>query len=381
MKKILSFLTFLLIFVSCNNHQNVKHKPEADLTDIINKINAKDSTALKTLINNNNVNLFDTTGVNLLTRAVMTADYNIVKLLLDKGAKTNLINKTKTGSTPLMMASGYKSLNIAKLLLKKGADVNIQDNNGDPAIHWSAYYGNLAFTKLMLDSGAKTDLKSIHSDGVMRVALKEYNDSIVDFLIDNKISIFNVQKDNVALINAVKQNDVNSFKNLVNKENVNARDEAGNTLLIIASNMGNLSIVELLIENKADVNAMNPVGLTALNKATFYNNNKIAKYLISKGADINLTVKRFVLSPIVAAIRGNNLEMGKILLNKGANINMVDGINNFSPIMWATLYQNKEFVKLLLQYKPDLSIISKYKTTVFDMTQDNEILKLLNNEK
>ena len=377
MKKNLSFLVFLLSFVSCLNTQN---KPGAQLANIISKIEAKDSTALKTLINDSNVDLFDTVGVNLLTRAVMTADYNIVKILLDNGANPNLINKTKTGSTPLMMASGYKSLKIAKLLLKKGADVNIPDNNGDPAIHWSAYYGNLTFTKLMLENGAKTDSKSIHSDGVMQVALKEYKDSIVDLLIENGISIYDVKKDNIALINAVKQNDINLFEKLINKDNVNARDEAGNTLLILASNKGSLAIVQLLVENKADINAINPVGQTALNKAIFSNNNEVAKYLIEKGADINLTDKRFVLCPLVAAIRGNNLEMGKLLLEKGADLNVVDGVNNFSPIMWATSYQNKEFVKLLLKYKPDLSIVSSYETTVFDMTQDKEILKLLNNK-
>ena len=382
MKKTLYYLLLLLIIASCNNNtERTKKMSDTDLTQLFVNIKNKDSIALKKMIDKTNVNSFDTSGVNLLSRAVITGDFNIVKILMDMGANPNLTNKTKMSTTPLMMASGYKSLDIANYLLKNGADVDIQDGNGDPVIHWSAYYGNIPFTKLMLEKGAKTDLKSIHSNGVMQVALKEYQDSIVDLLIDYKISIFKVDPKNIAILDAVKQNNINAVKSLLNENNLNSRDDAGNTLLITASSKGYSDIVKYLVDKGALIDALNPVGQTALNKAIYFGNNKIAKYLISKNADINLTDERFVLLPLVAAVRGNNLEMGRLLLKNGADINRIDSINSFSPIMWATAYQNKEFIQLLLQYKPDLTIISKYNATVFDMTKDTGILKLLKNRK
>ena len=332
------------------------------------------------MINEHNVNSFDTNGVNLLTHGVMTGDLNIVKIIGEKGANPNLKNKTQMGSTPLMMTSEYKSLEIPKYLIKKGANINIQDNNGDPVINWSAYYGNVPFTRLMLENGAKTNLKSIHSDGVLQVALKEWQDSIVDLLLEHNVFIHQVQENSMELINALKNNNLPLFESLLNKNNLNTRDGASNTLLMIAAKNGYFELVKYLIEEGADINAINSVGQTALNLSIYFAKNDIANFLIQKGADVNKTDSKYILTPLVAAIRSNNLVLGEVLLRKGANINTTDGTNNFSPIMWATLYQNKDFVSLLLKYNPDLSIISKYKQNVFEMTGNKEILKILKNE-
>lgn len=378
MKTLVNHLLIVLLFVGCtSNEKQTKETPIKDLQVILKSINNKDSLSLQKEINKSNVNSFDTSGVNILSRAVMTGDLNLVKILGENGANPNLKNKTSMGSTPLMMASEYKSLGIAKYLLKKGADIDIQDNNGDPAIHWSAYYGNVPFTRFMLENGAKTNLKSIHSDGVMQVALKEWKDSVVDLLLEYKVNIYNVQENSKDLINAVKNNNYSLFRGLVNKNNINTRDGSGNTLLMIAAQKGFIKIVEYLVDEGVDIDEVNSVGQTALNLAVYFGQNSIANYLIEKGANVNKTDNRFILSPLIAAIRSNNLEIGKILLMKGADVNSADGINNFSPIMWATLYQNKDFIILLLKYFPDLSIVSKYKQNVFEMTNDKEILKLL----
>ncbi|MBZ0326576.1 MAG: ankyrin repeat domain-containing protein [Altibacter sp.] len=381
MKILANFLLVALIATSSNiTAQNTQQKSENNVQEIIKFINNKDSLSLKKVINEHNVNSFDTTGVNMLTLGVLTGDLNIVKIIGDKGANPNLKNKTQMGSTPLMMASNSKSLEIAKYLIKKGADINIQDNNGDPVINWSAYYGNVPFTKLMLENGAKTNLKSIHSDGVMGVALKEWKDDVVNLLLEHNVSVHKVDENSLDLINAVKNNDFSLFKSLLNKDNINTRDGASNTLLMTAAKNGYFEMVTYLIAEGADINAINSVGQTALNLSVFYGKNSIAEFLIQNEADVNKTDNRFILTPLTAAIRSNNMALGEILLQKGAKINTTDGINNFSPIMWATLYQNKDFVSLLLQYNPDLSIISKYNQNVFEMTTDKEILKILKDE-
>ncbi|MCB0536576.1 MAG: ankyrin repeat domain-containing protein [Bacteroidetes bacterium] len=381
MKALVNLILIVLTAASSNIYaQNTPEKSGNNLPEIIKFINNKDSTALKKVINEHNVNSFDTNGVNLLTLGVITGDLNIVKIIGEKGANPNLKNKTQMGSTPLMMASEYKSLEIAKYLIKKGADINIQDNNGDPVINWSAYYGNVPFTKLMLENGAITNLRSIHSDGVMQVALKEWQDSIVDLLLEYNVVIHKVKEDSEDLIFALKNSNFSLFKSLLNKDNINTRDGASNTLLMIAAKNGYFEMVKYLIEEGANINEINAVGQTALNLSVFFGKNSIANFLVQNGADVNKTDNQFILSPLVAAIRADNLALGKILLQKGADINSTDGTNNFSPIMWATLYQNKDFVSLLLKYNPDLSIISKYNQNVFEMTENNEILKMLKNE-
>ncbi|MCP5062773.1 MAG: hypothetical protein GY936_09940 [Ignavibacteriae bacterium] len=349
-----------------------------DIPKILTAIKNKNLKKLNLLVNKNNANAFDSVGVNLLTHAVMTKDLNIVKLFIDKGADPNLQNNTSSQSTPLMMATNDETIEIARHLIRSGADINLQDKNGDPAIHWSAYSGEIDLTKLLLDKGAKTNLKSIHADGVMQVALKEWQDSIVTLLIEYDKGIIIVNQKNKPLIDAVRKNDIQSVEKYLNKKNSNTIDEAGTSLLIIASKNGYINIVKLLLQNGANINAMNLAGHTALNKAVWLKKNRIAKYLIEQGADINKTDKHFILPPLVAAVRSNNLELGKILLKSGANINTQNGIDNFTPIIWAAIYENIDFVKLLLQYKPDLSIVSKYDNKdIFELTSNQKILNLL----
>lgn len=377
--KVLAYFILIALFMASSHSaiQKTKETSENNLLEIVKFINDKDGISLSNLVNKSNVDSFDSTGVSLISLAVMTGDLNIVKIIGEKDANPNIKNRTSMESTPLMMASGYKSLEIAKYLIEKGANIDLQDNNGDPVIHWSAYYGNVLFTKLMLDNNAKTNLKSIHSDGVMQVALKEWQDSIVDLLLEYEVTIHSVQNHSNKLIKAVKNNDFSSFSSLLNKKDINTKDGAGNTLLMIAANKGYFEIVKYLVLEGAAINELNSVGHTALNLAVNFGKNSIAKYLIEQGANVNKTDHRFILTPLLAAIRSNNLEMGELLLANGADVNTKDGTNNFSPIMWATAYQNKSFVSLLLKQHPDLSIISNYEQNVFEMTQDKEILKLL----
>jgi len=380
----LIFLPVIILFSSCNKKlTGVKTKNITTETDSLFKaVHNMDIKTLSKYLNNKNVNSFDSTGRTLLCRAIKTKNKNIVKILLDKGANPDLQNEKGYLNTPLMECSNYNLVDIAKLLIDKGANINIQDKNGDPVIHWTAYYGQVAFTKLLLDKNANTYTKSIHSNkGVMQVALKQYQDSIVDLLLQYKITLFKVEQKNIKIIDAAKNNNLHYLKLNITQSNINTRDQTAATLLIIASQRGYFDLVKFLIKNNADIDITNSVGQTALNLATYYGHYSVAIYLINNNANVNKADEKFILTPLIAASIKNRIKIGELLLKKGANINTGDGINNFTPLFWAAAYNNIDFVKLLLNYNPDISVISKYKTDVFKMTSDKEILKLLNDYK
>jgi ankyrin repeat protein len=383
MKKPIANLSILIVLIiGCTNEVKLpKETSIEEIENIVSTINDKNLAKLDTLANPGNVNSLDSSGVSLLSRAVLSREFDAVELLIEKGAEPNLRNDTRTKSTPLMMCANYDLVSTAEYLIGKGAEIDVQDSNGDPVINWSAYMGELAFTKMLLDKGAKTDFKSIHSDNTMGVALKEWHDSIVDLLIDYGKGVHEVDDNERPLIAAVKANDIAFMKGHLNHENSNTLDEAGNSLLIIAANKGYFEILKILLLNHAEIDAMNPAGHTALNKAVFSQNNDIAKYLLANGADVNKANVRFMLPPLVAAARSNNLEMAKILLEKGADVNTRNTIDNFTPIVWASIYDHIDMVKLLLAYNPDLSVVSKYGEDIFQMTGNPEILKLLNGNK
>ena len=60
------------------------------------------------------------------------ADYNIIRLFLEKGANPNLADKN--GKTPLMNAAYKGNLAIVKMLMEFGADPNLKDSSGQSSL-------------------------------------------------------------------------------------------------------------------------------------------------------------------------------------------------------------------------------------------------------
>ena len=67
--------------------------------------------------------------------------------------------------------------------------------------------------------------------------------------------------------------------------NINIRDSAGNTPLIVSCQNGHIDIAKMLVESGADVRCSNNKGNTALHFCFAYGYDDLGKYLISKGAD------------------------------------------------------------------------------------------------
>ena len=78
------------------------------------------------------VNAKDKDGATALIRAAHWGHLDVVRLLLEKGADVNAINKVQI---PLMTATDQGRLEVVKLLLEKGADFNTKDKDGATGIH------------------------------------------------------------------------------------------------------------------------------------------------------------------------------------------------------------------------------------------------------
>lgn len=97
-------------------------------------------------------------GVPLLCVATRNDSKEMLELLLEKGADINEVSEDR-GYSPVMDAVWRKNYEIAKLLIDRGADLSIMSSDGQSILVLAVGNGNSKIVKLLLDSGADPDVK------------------------------------------------------------------------------------------------------------------------------------------------------------------------------------------------------------------------------
>ena len=117
---------------------------------------------------------------------------DIVKLLLDRGAKID--EKNNKGQTAMMFASlkGFKE--IVKLLLDYGANVDEKNNEGYTAMMFASLKGFKEVVKLLLDYGAEVDEKNNKGFNAILCALFNKHTDIVKLLYEKKTNSVDIKR-------------------------------------------------------------------------------------------------------------------------------------------------------------------------------------------
>jgi uncharacterized protein len=127
----------------------------------------KDSTETRTVFTNQ---WLDENGATPFLRASQSGDIVLMKLLLAHGADPKI--ETALHVTALQVAAGIgwvegityewssaQTLEAVKLLLDLGLDPNAQADTGRVALHGAAHKGSTAVAQLLVDHGAKLDIR------------------------------------------------------------------------------------------------------------------------------------------------------------------------------------------------------------------------------
>ena len=127
------------------------------------------------------------------------------------------------------------------------------------------------------------------------------------------------------LMQAVKSNNFHLVLELIeaNKKSINESDESGNWPLIIASYMGYIKILELLLKNGAQLSVLDPsMNATALHAAAYAGRSKSARLLIEYGIEIDKQGPINGYTALHDAIWQNNIETASVIIRGGANKNI-----------------------------------------------------------
>jgi len=153
-------------------------------------------------------------------------------------------------------------------------------------------------------------------------------------------------------------------------EDLNVRDENGNTPLMWAVLQGNEQMVQLLVDQGGAVNMQNFVGETALYIAAARGFERICTFLLQCGADARFTTLEGS-SPLHIAAAGGHYGVVKILVGHGAFINAQDEEGD-TPLHYAVREGKKEIIELLVQLGADFGLKNEDLESPLDLSIELE---------
>ncbi|XP_060529006.1 protein fem-1 homolog CG6966 [Cylas formicarius] len=141
-------------------------------------VSGKLSVVQVLLKNGADVNAVSDSGSTPVRSACFMTHFEIVKYLVECGAKINLSNYN--GGTCLI--NSVQSAVLSEFLLQHGADVNAKDVQNKTALHYAIQEHRLETTKLLLKYGADYNAKSTYGDDALQMACLKGANRIFDFL-------------------------------------------------------------------------------------------------------------------------------------------------------------------------------------------------------
>jgi ankyrin repeat protein len=128
------------------------------------------------------VNALDIHGQHApLITATTCGNLTIVKILLEKGANTELSSE---GYTPLLVACSAGYLDIAKELIKYGANIEAIDDEGNTPLLIATLEGQIEVVNYLLKKGVNRLATNNFNETAREIALKKGHTSLA-VLFDN----------------------------------------------------------------------------------------------------------------------------------------------------------------------------------------------------
>lgn len=214
---------------------------------------------------------------NPLHLAVKKGYYEIAKQLAQQ-KQIDLNAKDENGDTALLLAlkSNPPNKKMLKLLLNLKADPNIPNKTGFTPLGLASFNGFIDGVKSIVHKTEKIDAPAYKGLTPLMLAAGKGHADVAEFLLANGADPKIASPSGLTALHIASLNQkLDVLALLIDKVNINARNEKGETALMLAIFQNKLASVEFLLKNKADATIIDNSGGTALSYAKEKNNPEI----------------------------------------------------------------------------------------------------------
>jgi cytohesin len=335
----------------------------------------------------------DEKGRSALHAAIYDNRYEFVKFLLDNGANPNepfkirslrntsgnslfftkeefikfqlnqgvnyqegyTLSDTDEYDYPIFMAIRNGYTEIAQLLVEYGADLTLRNANGDAPLTYAAMCHSETEHGVFLTLGSNEEESEA---GLEEEEVKEIQ--FIDFTDEQQDHGNDLPEDYFYKSNVIGNLELIELM-IENGADINARGAMGQTALEYSIGLDSVKLMQLLIDNGADVNAEGNGERTALYRAVWNAANanediekmaylEIIRYLVSKGANVNIQGKD--TGPpetlLITAVFAGDTETCELLIELGADVNAKTEFG-MTALDYAKKMNHQSIVELLIQ--------------------------------
>lgn len=283
--------------------------------------------------------------------AVDDNNINLVKLLIDHNADSNIRSGDEQKIAPIHSATDKGHKQIIELLLNHGAEVNITDSRDMTPLHVAALRKDPDIVSLLLKHGADPNAENYQRLTPSHFAAHNIDIPTLKILAENgadftKRDISGAQPPYHLYRHP---NELNLFQRIVN-----------GTDLVKAAQYGKNSIAEeILNEGAVNVNAKY-MGSASIHPTVSNNNIELLDLLLRHKADVNIKEDEFGLTPLHIALdpaKESDRRIVEKLLTHGANPNIPNS-RLYTPLHYSAYVDKPEITDLLLNHGADVKVAS-----------------------
>lgn len=262
--------------------------------------------------------------------------------------QTDLNYSDSVGDNALMYAALYSTVDCMKMLLQKGAKPNVKNNLGETALMWCTQDYNKV--KLLLEHKADPNIKTDDGNTAFFVSCVGANQTpVIRLMLDHGADplVINSRKE-TTLINLVSFGDTADARILLRRGvNINAKGRDGQSALFYAIKADNKEMIGWLLDNGADANLLDDYKANALGYAATIGDINIVKRMIALTKGINDPDTEGATTLMWALYsEHDNPDIIQALLDAGANPTLKDKKGQ-STLDWALKKGNTASAELI----------------------------------